>query len=62
MRTVSASRVEPGHTDSVAFFDVMDVVADRGDDTDAFVSRDKWWTWFDWPISFNGMKVRVTDA
>ena len=62
MLAMTASRVEPGHADAVAFFDDLDARADRGDTADGLMTRDERQLGLQRPVAGRGMKVGVAHA
>jgi hypothetical protein len=59
---VAASRVEPGHTDTVAFLDRLNPPSESGYNPNALVTRDKGQRRFDGPITIDRMQVGFTDT
>jgi len=59
---MAAGGVEPGHADTVAFLDDANAGAERDDDPDTFVARDKGWCRLQRPITIGGVEIGVADA
>ena len=62
MLAVAARGIEPGDADAVAFLDVRDAGAHRGDVAHTLVARDEWRCGLDRPVAVGGMQVGVTHA
>jgi hypothetical protein len=59
---MTASRVEPRNANAVAFFHMLDAATDCRNETDAFVTWDKWRIGFYRPVAFGGVEIGVTYA
>jgi hypothetical protein len=62
MLAMTAGRIEPWHSDPVAFLDDLDTCPDRSNATDRFVTRNERKLRLQWPIARRGMEVGVTYA
>jgi hypothetical protein len=58
----AAGGVEPHDANAVAFLDGLDVLADAGDETYAFVAGDERGCGLDGPVAFCSVQVGMTDA
>src|SRR5580693_3832391 len=59
---MSASAVQPGDSDAVAFLQVRNSCPESCDDSCSFVARNERHPWLDWPIAVHRMQIGVTYA
>jgi hypothetical protein len=62
MPAMTAGRVQPGHTDAIAFLHRGYARAHGGDGPDAFMTRNEGRLGLDRPVAIRGMQVRMADA
>src|SRR5450432_2306975 len=59
---MTTRRVEPWHTDPVAFLHNRYSRSDGGDQPDGFVARNEWKRGLEWPIAMRGMEIGVANT